>query len=91
MVFDEQPPLIDALRRSPWIALDTEADSLHSYPEKLCLLQLSHAGGDALVDPLRSEALTPLLDVLSTRELTLHGADFDLRLLPPKATSRAGP
>lgn len=81
MITTELSPLIEALSRSPWIALDTEADSLHSYPEKLCLIQLSHAGGDALVDPLRPEPLTPLLDLLATRELTLHGADFDLRLL----------
>jgi ribonuclease D len=81
MTRNEQPTLIEALRRSPWIAIDTEADSLHSYPEKLCLVQLSHAGGDELVDPLCPESLTPLLDELSTRELTMHGASFDLRLL----------
>jgi len=73
--------LIDALRGSPWIALDTEADSLHAYPEKLCLIQLSHAGGDVLVDPLMSSSLAPLLDHLAGRTLILHGGDFDLRLL----------
>lgn len=73
--------LVEALKRSPWLALDTEADSLHSYPEKLCLLQLSHAGGDTLVDPLGAAPLEPLLAHLATRELTLHGASFDLRLL----------
>lgn len=73
--------LIDALRGSPWIAVDTEADSLHAYPEKLCLIQISHVGGDVLVDPLMSSSLTPLLDHLAGRTLILHGADFDLRLL----------
>ncbi len=73
--------LLEALRRSPWVALDTEADSLHSYPEKLCLIQLSHAGGDELVDPLGPADLAPLLDHLAGRELILHGASFDLRLL----------
>jgi ribonuclease D len=73
--------LVETLRRSPWVALDTEADSLHSYPEKLCLLQLSHAGGDVLVDPLGSAPLAPLLAHLAERELVLHGASFDLRLL----------
>lgn len=66
---------------SPWLALDTEADSLHAYPEKLCLIQISHAGGDVLVDPLSPADLAPLLAHLATRELILHGADFDLRLL----------
>ena len=73
--------LVVALRRSPWVALDTEADSLHCYPEKLCLLQLSHAAGEGLVDPLGAASLSPLLDHLATRELILHGASFDLRLL----------
>ncbi len=73
--------LVAELRASPWLALDTEADSLHAYPEKLCLIQISHAGGDALVDPLSAASLAPLLEHLAGRELILHGADFDLRLL----------
>ncbi len=73
--------LVTTLRGSPWLALDTEADSLHAYPEKLCLIQLSHSGGDVLVDPLSGAALAPLLAHLGERELILHGADFDLRLL----------
>lgn len=73
--------LVAALPASPWLALDTEADSLHAYPEKLCLIQLSHSGGDVLIDPLSPASLAPLLTYLATRELTLHGADFDLRLL----------
>ncbi|MGC4120372.1 MAG: HRDC domain-containing protein [Myxococcales bacterium] len=74
--------LVEALRRSPFLCLDTEADSLHCYPEKLCLVQLSHAGGDELVDPLGpAEPLAPLFEHLASRELTLHGASFDLRLL----------
>ena len=40
------------LRSAPWVALDTEADSLHCYPEKLCLLQISIPEHDVLVDPL---------------------------------------
>jgi ribonuclease D len=73
--------LVAALHDSPWLALDTEADSLHAYPEKLCLIQLTHIGGDVLVDPLSPADLTPLLRHLGTRALILHGADFDLRLL----------
>ena len=92
------------------VAIDTEADSLHSYREKLCLLQISLptsdvvAGiGDAgwaqqgrdigrdhrsrlqprdfIVDPLADVDLAPLRDALQTKEIVLHGADFDLRLL----------
>lgn len=69
------------LRAADWIALDTEADSLHAYPEKLCLIQVSIAGSDLLVDPLSKIRLDPLLDVFRQHQLILHGADYDLRLL----------
>lgn len=69
------------LRAAEWIALDTEADSLHAYPEKLCLVQVSIAGADELLDPLASVDLKPVFDLLADRELILHGADYDLRLL----------
>jgi ribonuclease D len=63
------------------LALDTEADSLHAYPEKLCLLQISLAETDALIDPLASLDLDPLLTELKARRLVLHGADYDLRMM----------
>lgn len=69
------------LRAAAWIALDTEADSLHAYPAKLCLLQFSIPGADVLVDPLADMDLTPLWNTLRERELLLHGSDYDLRLL----------
>jgi ribonuclease D len=74
------------------VAIDTEADSLHCYREKLCLLQISLpavAGindtgfwqHDYIVDPLADIDLTPLSDALGPKEIVLHGADYDLRLL----------
>ena len=71
------PRVID----SPWVAIDTEADSLHAYPEKLCLLQLSFPDGDELIDPLAGLDMGGLLDAFRDHELILHGADYDLRLL----------
>ena len=69
------------LRPAPWVALDTEADSLHAYPEKLCLLQFSIPDQDVLVDPLAALPLAPLFEALKGKTLILHGADYDLRLL----------
>ncbi len=69
------------LGEAGWVAIDTEADSLHAYPEKLCLLQISVPREDRLVDTLAGIELAPLLDVLRTREVILHGADYDLRLM----------
>ncbi len=73
--------VVKVVRGAPWVALDTEADSLHAYPEKLCLLQLSMSGCDELVDPLAGLELAPLLAALGRHRLILHGADYDLRLL----------
>ncbi|MEI7728227.1 MAG: ribonuclease D [Verrucomicrobiota bacterium] len=73
------------LQSAPWVALDTEADSLHTYPEKLCLVQLSIPGRDVLVDPLAQINLAPLWPVLTGHELILHGADYDLHLLVEQA------
>lgn len=69
------------IARSPWAAVDTEADSLHHYREKLCLIQVSIAGADFIIDPLAGLDLVPFLTILAARELFLHGADFDVRLL----------
>jgi ribonuclease D len=63
------------------LAVDTEADSLHCYREKLCLLQISSPESDYIIDPLADLDLAPLTLALMTKEIVLHGADFDLRLL----------
>jgi ribonuclease D len=69
------------IHAAKWVALDTEADSLHAYPEKVCLIQISTVDGERLVDPLAQINLDPLLDALNAHELIMHGADYDLRLL----------
>jgi ribonuclease D len=69
------------LLAADWVALDTEADSLHAYPEKVCLIQISIAGHDRMLDPLAGINIDPVLDTLAGRELIMHGADYDLRLL----------
>ncbi len=73
--------LLTGLRATPWLALDTEADSLHAYPEKVCLLQVSTPDGDDLIDPLAAIDLAPLFQAFGGHELIMHGADYDLRLL----------
>lgn len=73
--------LLGAIHPHDRIAIDTEADSLHCYREKLCLLQISVPGRDAIVDPLAKIDLGPLREALANKEIVLHGADYDLRLL----------
>lgn len=72
---------LPTLHSAPWLALDTEADSLHAYPEKVCLIQISTPGSDVLVDPLATVSLAPLFDALLKHEIIFHAADYDLRLL----------
>jgi ribonuclease D len=73
--------LLPQIESADRVAIDTEADSLHCYREKLCLLQISVPGRDAIVDPLADVDLAPLCAALVKKEIILHGADFDLRLL----------
>lgn len=83
-VIDTQEKLsafLPVVNAAPWLAVDTEADSLHAYPEKVCLVQISTPDGDFLVDPLAPMDLRPVLAALGGRELIFHAADYDLRLL----------
>ena len=66
---------------APWVAVDTEADSLHAYPEKLCLLQVAIPGEERLVDPLADVHLEPIWEAFDRHEIIFHAADYDLHLL----------
>jgi ribonuclease D len=78
---DKLSAFLPKLHGASWVAVDTEADSLHAYPEKICLIQISTVSGDSLIDPLAGIDIDPVLDALSGHELIMHGADYDLRLL----------
>lgn len=71
------------LGREPVIACDLEADSLHHYREKVCLLQFSTPDYSALVDPLAVTDLSPLAPVMADPKIRkiFHGADYDMRSL----------
>ncbi len=73
--------LIEALKGTARVGMDTEADSLHHYFEKVCLIQLSFMGANYVIDPLAGFPLAEFFEVLSQKELILQGADYDLRML----------
>ncbi len=73
--------LIQRIGTAESVALDTEADSLHNYFEKVCLIQLSLGDEHYLVDPLCQLDLSGLLKALAGKPLILHGGDYDLRML----------
>ena len=49
-------------------AVDTEADSLHCYEEKLCLIQLAVGNRVVIVDPLAIENLEPLVELFDKQD-----------------------
>jgi len=71
------------LRRESIIAVDLEADSLHSYQDKVCLLQFSTPTATVLVDPLAIGDLSCLKSVLADGAVRkiFHAADYDIRCL----------
>ena len=81
---DQWPAVIDELDKTRVLAVDTEADSMHSYIEKVCLVQLATDGDRAyVVDPLALPELEALREPLGSSDVTVvfHGADFDVTSL----------
>ncbi len=72
---------LHALAGAKRLAVDTEADSLHRYLEKLCLLQVSTLKDDFIFDPLVPLDLAPVARIMEKKDLIFHGADFDVRIL----------
>jgi ribonuclease D len=56
---------------------------MHSYREKVCLVQITSATGTRLIDPLQVTNLDPLKPVLANPAIRkiFHAADYDLRCL----------
>jgi ribonuclease D len=73
--------LIERIGAAEKVAVDTEADSLHNYFEKVCLIQLSLADEHYIVDPLCELDLTGFLEALAEKPLIVHGGDYDLRMM----------
>ncbi|HWT82969.1 MAG TPA: ribonuclease D, partial [Candidatus Methylomirabilis sp.] len=81
---DELWALANRLRKAQVVALDTESDSLHNFPEKVCLIQVAEKNGAvSLVDPLVLADLSPLAPVYADPAVVkvFHGASYDLASL----------
>lgn len=78
--FDE---MLARLRAQPRLAIDTEADSLYSYFEKVCLIQISIPEHDYILDTLSFRQIQPLGDLFAdpTVELVFHAAEYDILLM----------
>ena len=72
--------LADLLLRESQLAVDTEANSLHAFQERVCLIQFSTQSADYLVDPLALDDLTYLAPIFSDPniEKIFHAAEYDV-------------
>lgn len=89
--------MVRSLAGQPWVALDTESDSLFRYTPRVCLIQISAPATrgansqeaaaayvrDFLVDPLQLSDLSELGEVLANEEteVILHAAENDILTL----------
>jgi len=79
--------LAEDLAKCSVFAVDMEADSMHSYQEKVCLLQFTYnsngVDNTVLLDPLAGADLSVLLPVLANPDIRkiFHAADYDIRCL----------
>ncbi|MGI5865748.1 MAG: ribonuclease D [Myxococcales bacterium] len=87
---EQLAPLAEQLERAAWLALDTEANSMFVYRERVCLIQINAEGRLYVLDPLAlagpdgpGATFDPLKPVLEDRARVkyLHGGDYDIGIL----------
>jgi ribonuclease D len=74
---------VQRLTGEPLLACDLEADSMHHYREKVCLVQISVPGATFVIDPLACPDLSLLGPLFADPAVVkvFHGADYDVRSL----------
>ena len=77
---DQLAVLADQIASRPLAGIDTESDSFHHYRERVCLIQISTADVDAIIDPLALTDLSILRPLFADtqREWVMNGADYDI-------------
>ena len=49
---DQLAAVATALAAAPWVALDSESNSMFVYQEQVCLIQINAGGAFFVIDPL---------------------------------------
>jgi len=75
--------LVADLKNQTSIAIDTESNSLHSYQERVCLIQISTPDADYLIDPFPIQDMSALGEVFADPSIqkVFHAGDYDLATL----------
>ena len=65
------------------IAIDTESNSRHRYPERVCLVQVATSNKVYLIDTLAVDDMKPIGEVLADETVVkvIQGAEYDIRCL----------
>mgnify|MGYP000686950579 CR=1 FL=1 len=66
-----------------FIAIDTESNSRHRYPERVCLVQVATNSKVYLIDTLAVNDMKPIGEVLADETVVkvIQGAEYDIRCL----------
>ena len=80
---EELASICNKLKTKKHIAMDLEADSMHHFKEKVCLIQIADDTENILIDPLLLTDFSPMKLFCEDPGITkvFHGADFDIRSL----------
>ena len=80
---DKLHRMVEDLKRQPFIAVDTESNSLHAYQEQVCLIQISTPGTDYLIDTIVLSDLEDLAPIFADPAIqkVFHAGDYDITTL----------
>ncbi len=80
---DQVYDLAHILFQERCIALDTESNSRHRYPERVCLVQVATNSKVYLIDTLAVDEMKPIGAVLADETVlkVIQGAEYDIRCL----------
>ena len=71
------------LQAAPRLAIDLEANSMFAYRERVCLIQVSTANTDYIIDPIQQLDLSGLGAIIADPrvEKVFHASEYDLILM----------
>lgn len=69
------------VRAADEVSVDFEADGLHHYYSKMCLVQMNVEGGIYVADPLGNSNMADLFGCMRGKTMVIHSASYDLKLM----------
>lgn len=71
--------ILPHLLKEESLAIDTEANSMYAYKERVCLIQISTPDRDLIIDPLAINDITHLGALFSDpeKEIIFHASEYD--------------